>query len=129
MRNGCNFDISKCFKDGKPLIIDGTHVDPQQLLFLNEQGEYRIRTELDPAANQAVQDMQRKMIAIEQDRDTLIVPFLVTIDAAQQQMCIENRLSMLFKTTKKELPADLEAMLEAKVRKYQQIQEYLVSES
>lgn len=28
VRDGCNFDISKIFKDGKPLIIDGTHVDP-----------------------------------------------------------------------------------------------------
>jgi 2-phosphoglycerate kinase len=129
VRNGCNFDISKCFKDGKPLIIDGTHVDPKQLLSRNEHGEYRIKTELDPAANQAVQDMQKKMITIEQDSDTLIVPFLVTIDAAQQKMCIENRLSMLFKTTKKELPTDLEAMLEVKVKKYQQIQEYLISES
>ena len=28
VRDGCNFDISKCFADGKPLIIDGTHIDP-----------------------------------------------------------------------------------------------------
>jgi 2-phosphoglycerate kinase len=47
VRNGCNFDISKCFKDGKPLIIEGTHIDPKKLLELNDQGEYRIRTELD----------------------------------------------------------------------------------
>ena len=26
MRDGCNFDISKCFADGKPLIIDGSHI-------------------------------------------------------------------------------------------------------
>lgn len=47
VRNGCNFDISKCFKDGKPLIVDGTHIDPEKLLYLNEQGEHRIKTELD----------------------------------------------------------------------------------
>jgi len=28
VRDGCNFDISKCFADGKPLIIDGSHIDP-----------------------------------------------------------------------------------------------------
>lgn len=54
VRNGCNFDISKCFKDGKPLIIDGTHIDPKQLLHRIESGEYRIKTEVDPEANKAV---------------------------------------------------------------------------
>ena len=29
VRDGCNFDISKCFNDGKPLIIEGSHIDPQ----------------------------------------------------------------------------------------------------
>ena len=47
VRNECNFDISKCFKDGKPLIIDGSHVDPACLLTISESGEYRIKTELD----------------------------------------------------------------------------------
>jgi len=28
VRDGCNFDISKCFNDGKPLIIEGSHIDP-----------------------------------------------------------------------------------------------------
>ena len=51
VRDGCNFDISKCFKDGKPLIIDGTHIDPECYLELvsNEttgQQEYRIKTTL-----------------------------------------------------------------------------------
>ncbi len=73
--------------------------------------------------------MQKKMISIEQDSDTLIVPFLVTIDSEQQKLCIENRLSMLFKTTKKELPADLDGILNDKVCKYQQIQDYLVTQS
>ena len=51
MRDGCNFDISKCFKDGKPLIIDGTHLDPECYLELVENKEtgeleHRIKTEL-----------------------------------------------------------------------------------
>lgn len=28
VRKGCNFDIQKCFIDGKPLIIEGSHLDP-----------------------------------------------------------------------------------------------------
>lgn len=28
VRKGCNFDIQKCFVDGKPLIIEGSHIDP-----------------------------------------------------------------------------------------------------
>ena len=53
VRDGCNFDISKIFKDGKPLIIDGTHVDPDCYLSssLNEETgkyEHRIKTDLIP---------------------------------------------------------------------------------
>lgn len=29
VRKGCNFDIQKCFIDGKPLIIEGSHLDPR----------------------------------------------------------------------------------------------------
>ena len=51
VRDGCNFDISKIFKDGKPLIIDGTHVDPECFISssLNEDTgkyQYRIVTKL-----------------------------------------------------------------------------------
>lgn len=28
VRKGCNFDIQKCFVDGKPLIIEGSHLEP-----------------------------------------------------------------------------------------------------
>jgi hypothetical protein len=47
VRNGCNFDISKCFKDGKPLIIDGSHVHPDSFLIKNEAGEYRVKTTIE----------------------------------------------------------------------------------
>ena len=46
VRDGCNFDISKIFKDGKPLILDATHVDPECYISskLNEQtGKYEFR--------------------------------------------------------------------------------------
>ena len=51
VRDGCNFDISKCFKDGKPLIIDGSHVDPECYLSMTKDpetgtAEYKIRTDL-----------------------------------------------------------------------------------
>ena len=29
VRDGCNYDMSKCFADGKPLIICGDYIDPQ----------------------------------------------------------------------------------------------------
>jgi len=50
VRDGCNFDISKCFKDGKPLIIDGSHVDPEFYVKQikcdsKNRFEYRIVTE------------------------------------------------------------------------------------
>ena len=74
VRDGCNFDISKCFKDGKPLIIDGTHLDPECYLELVENKEtgeleHRIKTELtefpEGQENEALIAMQRKMQAID----------------------------------------------------------------
>ena len=29
LRKGANFDLEKCFKDGKPIIISGSHVLPE----------------------------------------------------------------------------------------------------
>lgn len=28
VRKGCNYDIQKCFIDGKPLMIEGSQLDP-----------------------------------------------------------------------------------------------------
>ena len=54
VRNGCNFDISKCFKDGKPLILEGAHIDPSQLLYRNEAREFRIFCPKEETPNQAI---------------------------------------------------------------------------
>ena len=66
VRDGCNFDISKIFKDGKPLIIDGTHVDPYCFIdsFEDEQTgkiTYRIITKLT-----AVPDQHETINGLEQ---------------------------------------------------------------
>ena len=136
MRDGCNFDISKCFKDGKPLIIDGSHVDPDCYLELSDpdpqtgKREYRIKTTLsEPACsggqdNSALIAMQRKMQQIDQS-NSLIIPFLLTIDPVSHTQCIENRLSMLFQKNKDELPEDIDSFLEQKLNEYQVIQSYL----
>jgi 2-phosphoglycerate kinase len=88
VRDGCNFDISKCFKDGKPLIIDGSHVNPENYIKQikcesKDKLEYRIVTEAEPfnesSPKTALQTMQQKMQAIDQ-RGSLIIPFLLTID-------------------------------------------------
>ena len=45
VRNGCNFDLSKCYVDGKPLIISGAHVDPS--LFLEDERSLKTATDLE----------------------------------------------------------------------------------
>ena len=133
VRDGCNFDISKCFKDGKPLIIDGTHVDPEQYLELvhnpqTGQSEYRIKsetTEFPPGQeNEALLAMQHKMQAIDQT-GSLIIPFLLTIDSVSHTQCVENRLSMLFQKNGDNLPEDIDGFLERKLSEQQMIQDYL----
>lgn len=37
VRKGCNFDIQKCFVDGKPLIIEGSHLEPNLYVDFNQE--------------------------------------------------------------------------------------------
>lgn len=127
MRDGCNFDISKCFKDGKPLIIDGSHIDPECYIRqehnpVNGQLEYRIQTDLseDDGQNQALIAMQQKMREIDQS-SSLIIPFLLTMDRVGHTQCLENRLSMLFQKNTSELPDDIDAFLEQRLDEEQEI--------
>ena len=39
IRDGSNFDISKCFSDGKDLLLTGDYIDPEQYLCLNNNFE------------------------------------------------------------------------------------------
>lgn len=39
VRKGCNFDIQKCFVDGKPLIIEGSHIEPNLFVKQVTKGE------------------------------------------------------------------------------------------
>ncbi len=102
MRDGCNFDISKCFADGKPLIIDGSHIDPCVYVKVETDPrtglkEHRIVTEITPSEDGtkgALQVMQEKMQKINQS-GSLIIPFLLTIDPVSHSLCVESRLSML----------------------------------
>lgn len=86
IRNGCNFDISKCFKDGKPLVIDGSHIDPHEIICRDPLSqEYRIAQPSDKdESNHAVLAMHRKMASLDQDDMTLIIPFLLTIGREEQ---------------------------------------------
>lgn len=127
MRDGCNFDISKCFKDGKPLIIDGSHIDPECYIRqehnpVTGQLEYRIQTDLseDDGQNQALIAMQQKMREIDQS-SSLIIPFLLTMDRVGHTQCLENRLSMLFQKNTSELPDDIDAFLEQRLDEEQEI--------
>lgn len=88
VRKGCNFDIQKCFVDGKPLIIEGSHIEPN--LFVKQvpksEGETLLQIVTpDPATeeeakqeNEPMRKMRKAMNAINQD-GAMIIPFLLTI--------------------------------------------------
>ncbi len=75
VRKGCNFDIQKCFVDGKPLIIEGSHIEPNIYVkqVMNEDGSSKLLIHTpDPAdeqeeksENTAVQKMRKQMQAID----------------------------------------------------------------
>ena len=66
VRKGCNFDIQKCFIDGKPLIIEGSLLDPNcyikhvddRLEILTPDPENEEEAELE---NESVKKMRKTM--------------------------------------------------------------------
>jgi hypothetical protein len=94
VRKGCNFDIQKCFIDGKPLIIEGSHLEPNLYVgaippTTDESGEptemkLKIVTpdpvDEDEASleNEPMKKMRKAMNAVDQT-GAMIIPFLLTI--------------------------------------------------
>ena len=67
VRKGCNFDIQKCFVDGKPLIIEGSHIEPNLFVKQVPKGEGETLLQIvtpDPATEEEAKlenDPMRKM--------------------------------------------------------------------
>ena len=102
VRKGCNFDIQKCFVDGKPLIIEGSHIEPN--LFVKQVTKDDSTTILqittpDPASedeakleNEPMRKMRKAMNAINQD-GAMIIPFLLTISPQSHALCLESKIT------------------------------------
>lgn len=89
IRKGCNFDIQKCFIDGKPLIVEGSHLDPN--LFVrqasdesSEEAKLEIFTpgpfdeEEEQNETPPIRKMREQMQKLSQ-KGSIIIPFLLTI--------------------------------------------------
>ena len=45
IRDGCNFDMSKCYADGKDLLLIGSYIDPEYFLCKTSKKEqYKLKT-------------------------------------------------------------------------------------
>ncbi len=86
VRKGCNFDIQKCFVDGKPLIIEGSHIEPNLYIKYSAEDPEKLLIETpDPAdeieaslENEPMKKMRKAMQTIDQ-KGAVIIPFLLTI--------------------------------------------------
>ncbi len=146
VRKGVNFDIQKCFVDGKSLIIEGRHVNP--LIFIKPQEskkEDKVERKLKiitPAPdltgeevkeNEPEKKMRSEMEKIDQ-KGSIVIPFLLTIDETAHYICIENRMAQLHKQYLQEGSKglddkEMEAKIKVLLRNYQVIQKYLLEVS
>lgn len=92
VRKAANFDIQKCFVDGKPLIIEGSHIEPsfylKKVQFQEEDGTTKDKLLVatpDPEneeeaslENESIKKMRKTMQNIDQ-KGAMIIPFLMTI--------------------------------------------------
>jgi len=139
VRKGVNFDIQKCFVDGKALIIEGRHVNPNiYVRFEESKVDDKVEKKLKlitPAPLQADEvkesepekKMRNELEKIDQ-KDSIIIPFLLTIDETGHYLCIENRLAQLHKQDGTSYIDDKEMEKKIKIllKNYQVIQKYLL---
>jgi len=102
VRKGCNFDIQKCFIDGKPLMIEGSLIDPNIFLKQIECEDGSVRLEIhtpDPVdqeetdlENPPVKKMRKQMQEINQNKP-MIIPFLLTISPKNHSICLESKIT------------------------------------
>ena len=91
MRKGTYFDVQKAFVDGKPLILEGSHIDPQEYVETDESGSLRIRVPPpEPGEREAERKMKQAMTAIDQ-KGAIIVVFLVRMNRADHFQCVFKR--------------------------------------
>ena len=106
IRNGVNFDIFKAFNEGKPVIIEGRHLNPIFYINMINQGTNEINeisgkdskvsiiipfSEGGGGAGKYIRDELSK---IDQE-NAIIIPFILTLDYKSHYICIENRLIQL----------------------------------
>eukprot|EP00351_Strombidinopsis_sp_SopsisLIS2011_P003238 CAMPEP_0116889444 /NCGR_PEP_ID=MMETSP0463-20121206/24936_1 /TAXON_ID=181622 /ORGANISM="Strombidinopsis sp, Strain SopsisLIS2011" /LENGTH=57 /DNA_ID=CAMNT_0004556155 /DNA_START=297 /DNA_END=470 /DNA_ORIENTATION=+ len=56
-----DFDISKCFIDGKPLIVDGSQIDPESFLKSWEENE------IDSATGKNIRKINHRIVTLDHD--------------------------------------------------------------
>jgi len=139
VRKGVNFDIQKCFVEGKALIIEGRHVNP--LIYLKPEelkSEEKIERKMhiftpDPLQaeelkeNEPEKKMRAELGKIDQ-KGSIVIPFLLTTDETAHYLCIENRLAQLYKQEggKGIDDKEMEKKIKVLLKNYQTIQKYLL---
>jgi hypothetical protein len=97
IRDGCNFDISKCYADGKDLLLTGSYIDPEFFLCPTVKKEqYKIKTasqdEIDSCKNKALKAIHIKMKSlVENAKESFIVPLLLTIPPEDHLRCLTSK--------------------------------------
>ena len=124
VRKGCNFDIQKCFVDGKPLIIEGSHLEPNLYVDFNQEQNLKIITpnpaEEEEASleNDPIRKMRKTMQAIDQ-KGSMIIPFLLTISPQNHALCLESKITQEFShKSENELPKNIKVFVDEQIHKY-----------
>jgi len=94
--------MQKSFVDGKPLIVEGSHLDPEVYLKVIKLPDGTERFEVitpepeneeeDQEESSPVKAMRSQMKKLDQSR-SLIIPFLLTITPEAHALCVESRLN------------------------------------
>eukprot|EP00698_Gefionella_okellyi_P012338 TRINITY_DN3318_c0_g1_i1.p1 TRINITY_DN3318_c0_g1~~TRINITY_DN3318_c0_g1_i1.p1 ORF type:complete len:396 (-),score=86.98 TRINITY_DN3318_c0_g1_i1:171-1358(-) len=138
IRKGLEGDIAKAFEDGKPIIIEGTHLDLslyQDVLALAiappptskeppKSDSARPAIQMPPGMITASKPLKKLM---QRKHNAVVVPFLLTEGTRDHRCLVESWLSSLQHPLKQQLGEDLQAQATSLLRHYAAIEAELLA--
>ncbi|GAM21049.1 hypothetical protein SAMD00019534_042240 [Acytostelium subglobosum LB1] len=132
IRHGVDTDIEKCFEEGKAIIIEGPHIDPNLFKELLEERTMKAPSPIQTSSDDSPAAPAAPPVSLAQKLKPkvkgIIIPFVLALNKNDHTLLVENWLSCSETNSayaKKSFGDDPEVQTKRVVENLQTIQEYL----
>ena len=134
VRNGVNFDILKSLNEGKPVIIEGYHTNPDFYIKETKSDDKLLQLQILSQENVKglpIESPEAKItadISKANQKGLILIPIFLSINEKDHYVCIENRYVQLHNIYQADISEiDVENNIKIQLRNYQRLQKYLTS--